>query len=90
MKRRIKYRTADNDYRFYTLHQIRQADFQQFLVEPLRCPGCGAQQWREDMVAGWRQYALPLDFEDYDIWTILAKCHECNLHYGYSCEIEPD
>lgn len=74
----------------YSIHEIAPADFGAWLAEPLRCPKCGYHAHSEDMVAGWRQYSLPLDFEDYDLWTILARCGECGERYGYLCRIDPD
>lgn len=88
--RKLKYRTADGDYRMFSIHEIAPGDFNAWLAEPLRCPKCGYHAHSEDMVAGWRQYSLPLDFEDYDLWTILAKCGECGERYGYLCRIDPD
>jgi len=89
MNRKLRFRLPKETTAFYEIFVI-QFDFGQFLKMPVRCPKCGAKQLEDDVVAGMRQYALPLDFEDYDEWLLLLRCHECGARYGYQARIDPD
>jgi len=89
MNRKMKFRLPSEEFYMYEVFEVgvRRAEF---FSETLRCPFCGVQAFEEDVVAGMRQFSLPLDMLDYDLWILLAKCHECGKRYAYQAMIDPD
>jgi len=86
MNRRMKLRLKDEEYFMYEVFDVGST----FFGETMRCPKCGAPSWEDDVVAGMRQYCLPLDMSDYDLWYLFARCHECGKRYVYQARIDPD
>lgn len=86
----LKFRTRESGFRFHKIFEIPRRDLNSFFSDPMRCPLCGCGAWGDDVIAGMRQYSLPLDFDDYDHWYLFAICHECNGAYVYTAKIDPD
>lgn len=86
----IKFRAFASGFRMHKIFELPRSSLAAFFSEPMRCPMCGCEAWGDDIIAGMRQYSLPLDFDDYDHWYLFGICHECNGAFVYVANIDPD